>query len=91
MLSKPKLAALARRHWKNVTLSQANALRELFERLESETPSDRLWKEAYDRIRNRPKTKTKRGASVYHSEREDDGRETVIATDAFDRYHRFTI
>lgn len=91
MLSKQKLAALGRRHWKNVTLSQANAIRELFEHLESETESERIVKRAFARIRNRPKTKSIRSASVYSSNRSDDGRETIIATDAFERTHHFTL
>ena len=87
MLTKQTLQSLANRHWKGITLSQANGLRELFVRLETETESERIIKRAFARIRNRGKSPSRSGASVYASNRDDDGRGTVTVTDAFDRNH----
>lgn len=55
-----------------------------------QSESERIIKRAFARIRNRGNRPSRSGASVYATNSEDDGRDTAILHDAFDRRHSFT-
>ena len=100
MLTTATLQRLQARHWKRGTLEGINALRSKLHELETRTPEQERIARAFER--NRDKIRARKRAENAKNENarkqrihyslpvDNDGRETIIATDAFDRRHSFT-
>lgn len=99
-LSKKMLQRLQSRRWKHGTLEGLNRLREKLYELEGLTAEEARIERAFVRngskirARARAELRKKKNASGqrlhYSLPVDNEGRDTVIATDAFDRRHSFT-
>lgn len=100
-LSKKMLRRLQTRRWKSGSLEGLNRLREKLYELEGLTAEEQRIERAFIRngskirARKRAENRKKKNASGqklhYSLPVDNDGRETVITTDAFDRRHSFTL